>query len=71
MKVRHYGFLNGNCKISIEKISELICMIFDVIRDFLPKIVLPESRKPKCKKCGQIMRFMGFIPAVKKDGPPG
>ena len=42
MKIRHYGFLNPNCALSIEKIRELISFIHDIIELFL------KSRNRKC-----------------------
>lgn len=62
MKVRHYGFLNPNSRLSIEKISELICLIHDVIRDLLPKIPSREKKSLRCPCCGHGLRFLAFIP---------
>jgi hypothetical protein len=62
MKVRHYGFLNPNSAISIEKISELICLIHDVIRDLLPKIPCRGKKGLRCPRCGHGLRFIAFIP---------
>ena len=60
MKIRHYGFLNPNSSLSIEKIRELISLIHDVIRDLLPEI--PEHKKKgiKCTCCGNALKFMAF-----------
>ncbi len=44
MKVRHYGFLNPNSGLSIEKITELITLIHDVIRGLLPETSSPCRR---------------------------
>lgn len=62
MKVRHYGFLNPNSGLSIEKISELICLIHDVIRDLLPKIPTRRKKGLRCPCCGHRLRFLAFIP---------
>ena len=62
MKVRHYGFLNPNSRLSIEKISEIICLIHDVIRDLLPKIPSREKKGLLCPRCGHGLRFLAFIP---------
>ena len=62
MKVRHYGFLNPNSRLSIEKISEIICLIHDVIRDLLPKIPSREKKGLLCPRCGHGLRLLAFIP---------
>ena len=62
MKVRHYGFLNPNSRLSIEKISELICLIHDVIRDLLPQIPSLGKKGLLCPRCGHGLRFLAFIP---------
>ena len=62
MKVRHYGFLNPNSRLSIEKISELICLIHDVIRDLLPNIPSRGKKSLRCPRCEHGLRFMAFIP---------
>ena len=62
MKVRHYGFLNPNSGLSIEKISELICLIHDVIRDLLPKTPFRRRKGLRCPCCGHGLRFLAFIP---------
>ena len=61
MKVRHIGFLNPNSGISIEKISELITLIHDVIRDLLPKIPSRGKKKFQCPHCGHNLKFLTFI----------
>jgi hypothetical protein len=43
MKIRHYGFLNPNSALSIEKIRELISFIHDIIALFveIPELAIP------------------------------
>ena len=60
MKIRHYGFLNANTTLSIEKIRELICLVQDII------IVLTEKPEVnisdfKCSHCGHDLRFILFV----------
>jgi hypothetical protein len=52
MKLRHVGFLNPNSSLSIEKISELITLIYDVIGDLLPKILSRRKNGFRCSRCG-------------------
>jgi len=64
MKMRHYGFLNPNSGISIEKISELITLIHDVILNLLPKIPSQGKKKFRCSYCGHDLKFMAFIKPI-------
>ena len=36
-KVRHYGFLAPNARVGLEKIRELICSLYEIIAELLPK----------------------------------
>jgi len=71
MKIRHYGFLNPNSSLSIEKIRELISLIHDVIRDLLPEI--PERKKQAitCACCGHALKFIAFLKPLPRWGPSG
>ena len=64
MKVRHYGFLNPNSGISIEKISQLITLIHDVIRVLLPQIPYRRKKGLRCPRCGHDLRFLAFVKPV-------
>ena len=68
MKIRHYGFLNPNSALPIEKIRELISLIHDVIRDLLPE--MPEIKKHviKCPCCGNPLTFIGFLRPWRPSG---
>ncbi len=57
MKIRHYGFLNPNSALSIEKVRELISFIHDII-SLLIEIPEPETPGIKCSHCGHDLRFM-------------
>jgi hypothetical protein len=65
MKIRHYGFLNPNFGIEIEKIAEMISLIHDVIRKLLPEIPYREKQRLKCSRCGHELRFLMFIKPVR------
>jgi len=60
MKIRHYGFLNPNCALPIEKIRDLISFIHDIIALF---IETPEPEIPgiKCSHCGHDLKFILFV----------
>lgn len=71
MKIRHYGFLNPNCSLSIEKICELISLINHTIRDRLPEIPVSKKQGIKCTCCGNALKFIAFlrpIPACRSSG---
>ncbi len=71
MKIRHYGFLNSNSKLSIEQLRELISLIHDVIRDLLPVIPEHKKQKIKCACCGNPLRFIAFLKPIPRWGPSG
>jgi hypothetical protein len=66
MKIRHYGFLNPNSVLLIEKIRELISLIHDMITLFV-KTPAPEIPSIKCSHCGHVLKFVLF---VKPDPQP-
>jgi hypothetical protein len=71
MKVRHYGFLNPNSSLSIEKLRELIAIIHNVVTDIISKI--PEFKKHvlKCPLCKKPLRFAAFLRPFSRCGPAG
>ena len=56
MKVRYYGFMNPNCKVTLDHISSLIEMTcgFNVV---LPKTKLEPRRSITCPSCGGALRL--------------
>jgi hypothetical protein len=60
MKIRHYGFLNPNNALSIDKIRELISLIHDIIALFIES---PEPKIPgiKCSHCRHDLKFVFFV----------
>ena len=69
MKIRHYGFLHPNYRLTIEKIRELISFIHDMIARF---IEIPEPEMPgiKCSHCGHDLKFI-FFAKPESRGRPG
>jgi hypothetical protein len=69
MKIRHYGFLNPNSELPIEKIRELISFIHDIVALFTE---VPEPAMPgiKCSHCGQGLKFILFV-KPEPQGKPG
>ncbi len=60
MKIRHYGFLNPNSVLPIEKVRELISFIHDIIVLF-NEIPEPEIPGIKCIHCGHDLKFIYFV----------
>jgi hypothetical protein len=60
MKIRHYGFLNPNSALPIEKIRELISFIHDIIALFteIKELEIPAI---KCSHCGNDLKFILFV----------
>ncbi len=69
MKIRHYGFMNANCKVPLDRIRELINLIHDVIERLRPEPIeftFPRKAKLKCSSCGNGLKFIRFLlPAWK------
>jgi len=62
VKVRHYGFLSPNCAVPIQRVRELICVLYETLRDLLPKVEPPKKPKPlRCGECQTLMRWVRFI----------
>lgn len=68
MKIRHYGFLNANFALPIEKIRELISFIHDVIA-LLTEIPKPEIPVMKCSHCGNDLKFVLFVKPEFRSRP--
>jgi hypothetical protein len=67
-KVRHYGFLAPNARVGLRKIRELICALYEILAEQLPK-PKPARRKPWiCKGCGGLIRWREFIPVPRGAG---
>ena len=65
-KVRHYGFLAPNFGVSIQRIRELICMLYETLREWTLRVPKPKPSRPLlCKQCGTRLRWIRYLP------PPG
>jgi hypothetical protein len=65
VKIRHFGFLSANFKVPVQKIRELICTLYELLRAQPVKAEPP--RKPRalrCPRCSAIMQWTRFIPPV-------
>lgn len=67
-KVRHYGFMSANAKVPLQKIRELICRLYEVIKELLPEAPPPQKKPWICKACGGIIRWREFVPYPRGIG---
>ncbi|HDH11903.1 MAG TPA: IS91 family transposase [Nitrospirae bacterium] len=68
MKIRHYGLLSSNSSAPIEKVRELISVVYEVVK-LIVDPVLPKPNPVTCKKCGHSMQRTKFISA--RNRAPG
>ena len=61
MKVRHYGFLSPNFGVPIQRIRELICMLYELLRERRP-LRPPKRKRLRCNRCGSAMNWRCFLP---------
>ena len=61
MKIRHYGFFGVNAKISIPRIRELICELYETLAELIQPPVPDESPPRLCTCCGHPMTHKAFI----------
>ena len=75
MKIRHFGFLNANSSVPLQKLRELIHLLHDVIARLISPSSgtdVPKKTKLVCGECGQLLRFSRFFPpGVVMGLPPG
>ena len=71
-KVRHYGFLSPNSKISLKRIAELITQWIQDLGERLPRKRKPKVPRPKkpwrCKECGGTITWFEFLPRPRGFG---
>ena len=62
MKVRHYGFLSHNFGLPIERVRELISMLYEAFAELLPKLEKPQKKPMLCSACKTEMRWLLYLP---------
>ncbi|RKX38180.1 MAG: transposase [Verrucomicrobia bacterium] len=67
-KVRHYGFLAPNCRVSLATIRDLICALHQILIEHLPKKKPPHRKPWTCRTCGGLIRWREFIPCPRGTG---
>jgi hypothetical protein len=63
-RVRHYGFLNGSSKRSLEEVRLLVAVANEMLYYLACSEQVETTRPPKmvCPKCGQAMLCLGYTP---------
>ncbi len=74
MKVRHYGFMNSACKVSLVRLRLLALAALERIQFALADLVVKKAEvqrnKPFCRHCGsQLLYLYSLIPGVPNRGP--
>ena len=71
VKVRHFGFLSPNFGVPLQRIRELICVLYEILRGRVPKAEPPRKPKPlACGRCGALMVWRRFFPPMRARAAP-
>ena len=52
----------------LKKIRELICVLFEFVKELVDPPAMPQRREMHCGKCGKPLLRMMFIPAFMPSG---
>jgi Putative transposase len=64
VKVRYYGFMNPNCKVTLDHIRSLIKRINGFNID-LPKAALKPTQPITCPSCGGLLKLRSLLRPAK------
>ena len=71
MKVRHYGFLSPNFALGIQRIRELISVLYELLRDRPLDPEPPAKPNPlRCPRCTNLMQWVAFMPPRPNTSSP-
>ncbi len=71
MKVRHFGFMSPNFGLAIQKIRELISLLYELLRNNPVKAKPPKKPRPlQCANCHSVMKWVQFIAPPKRAFSP-
>jgi len=66
VKIRHFGFLAPNFKVPLQRIRELICVLYEIWRARPVLATPPKKPKPlRCAQCGTLMAWVRFLPPLR------
>jgi len=69
MKIRHYGFLAARKSVPIDRIRNLICVLYDMLGKTIPVRKRTPRFKPLCcADCGAVMEWCMFMPPAADPG---
>ena len=61
MKIRHFGFLNANCRVTLQTVRELVVRCYDALRAVLAPSSPAPLPAPRCPRCGGMLRRLRFV----------
>ncbi len=67
-KIRHYGILNANAATPLQRVRELICVLYELVKELVQPPAAPPLPPLPCPKCGWPMRWIKFVPAYAASG---
>lgn len=66
MKVRHFGFLAPNFAVPIQRIRELVSLLYEMLRREPVKLKPPKKPKPlRCPRCHALMAWVRFLKPLR------
>lgn len=71
MKTRHFGFLSPNFAVPMQRIREMICLLYELLRNVPRRVTPPSKPRPlRCAKCSAVMRWIQFLPPMNVAASP-
>ena len=71
VKVRHFRFLCPNFSVRLQRIRELICSLYEILRTQPVKAQPPKKPKPfRCEHCQGLLVWVRFIPPAPRGASP-
>ncbi len=64
VKLRHFGFLSPNFTVPLQKIRQLICVLYELLPASTARPTPPIKPKPlRCPRCRLPMQWIRFMPS--------
>lgn len=68
MKIRHYGFLSPNFGVALQRIREMIGLLYELLRACPVRVKPPRKPRPlRCPRCKAPMQWVRFL-APRRSG---
>lgn len=67
VKIRYAGFLAPNFAVPLQRIREMICMLYELLREQPVRTQPPKKPKPlRCPACRALMEWVRFMPPLRR-----